>query len=78
MKATSKVGVFRADDQLLAGVVVFKAGKNGSRLLDSLDMNVEAADKVSVPHVSDQLPRSNSGECESGSEDPRRLKSALR
>lgn len=39
MKATSKVGVFRADDKLLAGVVLFKAGEEGFTLETAIDPN---------------------------------------
>ncbi len=39
VKATSKVGVFRADDKLLAGVVLFKAGEEGFTLGTAIDSN---------------------------------------
>ncbi len=39
VKATSKVGVFRADDQLLAGVVLFKPGEECFTLETAIDPN---------------------------------------
>jgi hypothetical protein len=39
VKATSKIGVFRASDQLLAGVVLFKAGEEGFPLETAIDPN---------------------------------------